>query len=72
MAMRFNTTFLKPDKSVEQAAIFTNFIEFEYFWTSSSDAFDSSQAWTVFSCDYGVYNIAKASVGYTLAVRGPL
>ena len=72
MALRFNTTFLKADKSVEQAAIFTNFIEFEYYWTSSTDAFDTSQAWTLFSCDYGVYNIAKASVGYTLAVRGPL
>jgi hypothetical protein len=72
MALRFNTTFLKPDKSVEQAAIFSNFIEFEYYWTASTDAFDTSQAWTVFSCDYGVYNIAKANVGYTLAVRGPL
>jgi hypothetical protein len=72
MALRFNTTFLKADKSVEQAAIFSNFIEFEFYWSSSTDAFDPSQAWTVFSCDYGVYNIAKANLGYTLAVRGPL
>jgi hypothetical protein len=68
-ALRFNTVFLKSDMSVDQPAIFTNFIEFEFYWTSTTDFADTSQAWTVFSCDYGVYNIAKANVGYTLAVR---
>ncbi len=68
-ALRFNSVFLKADKSVDQPAIFDQFIELEFYWTSSTDAADTSQAWTVFSCDYGVYNIAKANLGYTLAVR---
>ena len=32
-------------------------------------AADSSRAWTVYSCDFGVYDIAKVSTGFTLAVR---
>jgi hypothetical protein len=68
-ALRFNTVFLKADKSVDQPAIFTNFVETEFYWTSSTDFADTSQAWTLYSCDYGVYNISKANIGYTLAVR---
>jgi hypothetical protein len=30
---------------------------------------DTTQAWTVYSCDFGVYNIAKSEVRYSLAVR---
>ena len=49
--------------------IFTNFIVSDYYWTSSTDAADISQAWTLYSCDFGVYNIAKTDLRYTLAVR---
>lgn len=65
----FNHTFLNLDGSVYQAAVFTNFIGFQYYWTSTTDAADPTKAWTVFSCDFGVYDTAKAGSGYTLAVR---
>jgi hypothetical protein len=50
-------------------AIFNSFIAFQYYWTSTTDASNTTEAWTVFSCDYGVYDVAKSSTGYTLAVR---
>ena len=37
--------------------------------TSTTDASDPTEAWTVFSCDYGVYDTPKTAAGYTLAVR---
>ncbi len=49
--------------------IFTNFIVSDYYWTSTTDAADITQAWTLYSCDFGVYNIAKTDLRYTLAVR---
>jgi hypothetical protein len=49
--------------------IFSNFMVSDYYWTSSTDAADISMAWTLYSCDFGVYNIAKTDVRYTLAVR---
>lgn len=64
-----NQTFLNPDQTVFQTAIFMHFLSSEYYWTSTTDAADPSEAWTVFSCDYGVYDIAKSATGYTLAVR---
>jgi len=68
-ALRFNTTFYKTDHSVDQTVIFNNFVELEYYWTSNTDAADTTKAWTVFSCDFGVYDISKINVSYTLAVR---
>lgn len=65
----FDHTYFNWDGTLYQAAIFTNFIAFQYYWTSSTDAADVSQAWTVFSCDFGVYETPKGSAGYTLAVR---
>ncbi len=41
----------------------------EYYWTSTTNASDTTEAWTVFSCDFGVYNTPKSNTGYTLAVR---
>jgi hypothetical protein len=49
--------------------IFSNFIVADYYWTSTTDAADTSQAWTLYSCDFGVYNIAKSDLRYALAVR---
>jgi len=68
-ALKFNTVFMKTNGSVDQAAIFDTFNEFEFYWTSTTNNNDITQAWTVFSCDYGVYNINKTDLGYTLAVR---
>ena len=65
----FDHTYLLRDNSLYQAAIFTNFMVSEYYWTSTTDAADPSEAWTVFSCDFGVYDVPKANAGYTLAVR---
>jgi len=64
-----NNTFLNPDGTVFQEAILDNYISGQYYWTSTTDAADTTEAWTVFSCDYGVYNIPKSATGYTLAVR---
>jgi len=50
--------------------IFSNFIAFQYYWTSTTDAADATQAWTIFSCDFGVYNMVKTDTSqYALAVR---
>jgi len=59
----------KSDAAFYRGPIFSNFHGYEYYWTSSTDAADPSEAWTVFSCDFGVYDIAKSNAGYTLAVR---
>jgi hypothetical protein len=55
--------------SITGPVIFNNFIVSDYYWTSSTDAADPTQAWTLYSCDFGVYNIAKTDLRYTLAVR---
>jgi len=66
----FDETFVSGTVGVSsQAAIFTNFIASQFYWTSTTDAADTSSAWTVYSCDFGVYGMAKSSIGYTLAVR---
>ncbi len=70
MADYLGYTFTSTTAGVNsQPAIFTNFIQSQYYWTSTTDAASVARAWTVFSCDFGVYDTAKASTGYTLAVR---
>ncbi len=64
-----NFTFFNPDRTVFQAAALTSFMPYSYYWTSTTDAADPTEAWTVFSCDYGVYDTEKSESGYTLAVR---
>ncbi len=49
---------------------FAGFVAFDYYWTSTTSAADTSQAWSVWSCDFGVYNLPKTAVRYALAVRG--
>lgn len=49
--------------------IFNNFKVSDYYWTSTTDAADTAQAWTVYSCDFGVYNIMKTDTRFSLAVR---
>ncbi|HEY1806722.1 MAG TPA: DUF1566 domain-containing protein [Terracidiphilus sp.] len=64
-----NFTYLNPDHSVYQRAILTYFVEAEDYWTSSTYAADTTEAWSVYSCDFGVYNTPKSAIQYTLAVR---
>jgi hypothetical protein len=66
----FDTNWISANSSISSMnAVFSNFIQQQYYWTSTTNASDVSEAWTVFSCDYGVYDILKANTGYTLAVR---
>ena len=66
----FDTPWTSADIGVPSAAaVFDRFITFQYYWTSTTDASDPTEAWTVFSCDYGVYDTPKAATGYSLAVR---
>ena len=65
----FNHTYQYRDGTLFQPAIFTTFVVSQYYWTSSTDAADTTEAWTVFSCDFGVYDTPKDNSGYTLAVR---
>lgn len=55
--------------AVTGPVIFGNFIVFDYYWTSTTDAVDTSHAWAVYSCDFGVYDVPKTDIRYTLAVR---
>lgn len=65
----FDFNFQNPNGTVFQAPLLLNFVGFQYYWTSTTDAANATEAWTVFSCDFGVYDISKSSTGYTLAVR---
>ena len=55
--------------TVTGPVVFNNFIVSEFYWTSSTDATDPAQAWTLYSCDFGVYNIPKSELRYSMAVR---
>jgi Protein of unknown function (DUF1566)/Carboxypeptidase regulatory-like domain len=60
----------KSDAALYRGPIFSDFVGNVSYWTSTTDAADPSEAWTVFSCDFGVYDVGKTNVGYALAVRG--
>lgn len=55
--------------AVTGPAVFDNFIVSDYYWTSTTNAADTGEAWTIYSCDFGVYNVAKSELRYALAVR---
>lgn len=56
--------------TVKNPVMFSNFKAFFFYWTSTTDAADPTQAWSIFSCDFGVYNQPKTSTQlYALAVR---
>jgi len=65
----FDATFVYLDHSLFQSPIFANLVGSQYYWTSTTDAADPSEAWSVYSCDFGMYDVPKSSEGYTLAVR---
>ena len=66
---RTSTANTRPAAPVTGPAIFSNYVVSDYYWTSTTDAADPTQAWTVYSCDFGVYNIPKSDLRYSLAVR---
>jgi hypothetical protein len=55
--------------TIVNPVMFNNFKVSAYYWTSTTYAADTAQAWTIYSCDFGVYNIAKTDTRYSLAVR---
>jgi len=61
--------FTQAAGTLYQAAPFSGFVGYQFYWTSTTDAADPTLAWTVFSCDFGVYGTPKSNTGYTLAVR---
>jgi hypothetical protein len=65
----FDATYMNLNNTLFQAPIFANFMVSQYYWTSTTDASNTGEAWTVFSCDFGVYDTPKSNTGYTLAVR---
>jgi hypothetical protein len=69
IASYYNGIYGPDGVTVTGSVIFNNFVASQYYWTSSTYASDSSQAWTVYSCDFGAYNTPKAAVGYSMAVR---
>jgi hypothetical protein len=68
-AAYFDYTIMNLNNTVYQPAIFNNFVISAAYWTSTTNAANTSEAWTVYSCDYGVYSQPKANTAYTLAVR---
>jgi hypothetical protein len=55
--------------NVTSPVIFEHFVQ-AYYWTSSTRAGDPTQAWSIYSCDFGAYNQLKTDTQhYALAVR---
>lgn len=67
-ASYFNGQYQASDK-VTGSVIFNSFIVSDYYWTSTTNAADTNQAWAIYSCDFGVYNLPKTDVRFALAVR---
>ena len=66
----FNETFVSGMAGVSsQPAIFNNFISSQFYWTSTTNAAYSGEAWSLYSCDFGAYDIPKGNTGYSLAVH---
>ena len=71
MADYLSETFTSDTTGIAtHPAVLNGFVSLQYYWTSTTNAADPSEAWTVYSCDFGVYDMAKSATGYTLAVRG--
>jgi hypothetical protein len=66
----FSSNFVSANATINsQSPVFNNFVQFQYYWTSTTNASATDNAWTVFSCDFGVYTASKSNVSYSLAVR---
>ncbi len=65
-----NATYVwRSDAAFYRGPIFANFHGYQFYWTSTTNAADTTEAWTVFSCDFGVYDAPKSNPGFALAVR---
>lgn len=62
-------TYRDEAGAIERLPTFANFVSSEYYWTSTTDASATDSAWSIYSCDFGVYDVAKSAVGYAMAVR---
>ena len=67
-ASYFNGRY-QASATVTGPVVFENYIVSDYYWTSTTDAADTALAWAIYSCDFGVYDIAKSDLRYSLAVR---
>jgi hypothetical protein len=67
----FDHTYVYKNGALFQTAIFTNFMGYQFYWTSSTDVAEMNTAWTLYSCDFGVYDFDKDMPSYALAVRLP-
>ncbi len=66
----FDESFVSGTHGIaSQPSVFGTMVGFQYYWTSTTDAADTTEAWAVFSCDFGVYDQPKSATGYVLAVR---
>ncbi len=65
----FDTNYVNTVGVGDQAPVFSTLVVSAYYWTSTTDAAATTSAWTVYSCDFGVYDTPKSNIGYTLAVR---
>jgi hypothetical protein len=59
----------RGDGVVTGPVIFSSFVVSMYYWSSTTDAADTSQSWGIYSCDFGIYNLSKDAIHYALAVR---
>ena len=69
IAAYYNGIYGPDGVTITGPVVFQTFQVSQYYWTSSTYAIETTQAWTVYSCDFGVYSIPKSAVGYTMAVR---
>lgn len=68
LASYFNGQY-QGTSTINGPVIFDTFIVSDYYWTSTTNTANPTQAWTLYSCDFGVYNIDKTALRYALAVR---
>ncbi len=69
IAAFYDGAYTRNLNDITGPVVFTTFEDSQFYWTSSTYASDPTQAWTVYSCDFGAYNMPKSAVGYTMAVR---
>ena len=61
--------YMEGQPDALSVADFHQLVPTVYYWTSTTNPADTNEAWSIFSCDFGVYDISKGQIGYTLAVR---
>jgi len=67
----FNTNYIATATGLNnQGAVFGGtFMVNQYYWTSTTDAANTTQVWSVYSTDFGVYGAANSASQYSLAVH---